>query len=385
MKGAYAKRFRSAKWCIVCTAVAATLASAPLWADDALPMPKAAQSLLLDVVSTGTSLIAVGDRGHILRSAAVGTPWQQVPVPSQQMLTAVCFANEQRGWAVGHDGLILATVDGAKSWVVQKLLLAQQEAVNRDVVLELEQGRVVLEQAFADEPNFAARHDLLQQLDDLMLDLEDAELTAAEAPYSPPLLDIFCPDALHAYAVGAFGTFLYTDDGGVSWQHGGQKLPNPDQYHLNSITGDADGRLWIAGEGGLLFFSADGGKTWGGLSSPYFGSYFGIEYQPRSAALLLFGLRGNVFLSTDGGSNWTQSQLDGQRAIAGGTWLNERYAIIVGSVGSVYISDDGGRSFRDVSLTNRVNLSSVAFHNGIAVAVGQGGSYSLPQLGATRD
>jgi photosystem II stability/assembly factor-like uncharacterized protein len=383
MKGSYNNGFRPAKWCIVCIAVA--LAIAPLWADDALPMPKAAQSLLLDVVSTGTFLVAVGDRGHILRSAAVGAPWEQVPVPSQQMLTAVCFANDQRGWAVGHDGLILATVDGAKSWVVQNLLLAQQEAVNRDVVLRLEQRRLVLEQAFADEPDFTARHDLRQQLEDLMLDIEDAELTAAEAPYSPPLLDIFCPDALHAYAVGAFGVFLFTDDGGVSWQHGEQQLPNPDQYHLNSITGDAHGRLWIAGEGGLLFFSADGGNTWGELSSPYFGSYFGIEYQPRSSALLLFGLRGNVFLSTDGGSNWAQSKLDGQRSIAGGTWLNERYAIIVGSVGSVHISDDGGRLFRDVSLANRVNLSSVAIHKGIAVAVGAGGSYPLPQLGVTRD
>ncbi|WVM93430.1 hypothetical protein ULG90_05695 [Halopseudomonas pachastrellae] len=34
----------------------------------------------------------------------------------RQLLTAVYFVDDKRGWAVGHDSLILNTTDGGATW-----------------------------------------------------------------------------------------------------------------------------------------------------------------------------------------------------------------------------------------------------------------------------
>ena len=148
---------------------------------------------------------------------------------------------------------------------------------------------------------------------------------------------------------------------------------NPQQLHLNGIVGDSEGSVWIAGESGLLFRSLDGGGSWTSLDSPYQGTFFGIARAPDSGRLIAYGLRGNAFYSDDAGDSWHRSNTGTDRSIAGGTWLNDRFLVLVGSVGSLRISRDGGQSFSDHSLENRLNLSAVAMQRGRLIAVGQGG------------
>jgi hypothetical protein len=78
----------------------------------------ASRSLLLGVSNTGKHLIAVGDRGNVVVSND-GENWAQVQVPVRATLTAVEFADQNNGWAVGHDAVILHTKDGGKTWQLQ--------------------------------------------------------------------------------------------------------------------------------------------------------------------------------------------------------------------------------------------------------------------------
>ena len=78
--------------------------------------PLAARSLLLDLAWAGPRVFAVGERGHILHSDDAGKTWVQSPVPASATLTAVYFADDRHGWAVGHVEAILATSDGGESW-----------------------------------------------------------------------------------------------------------------------------------------------------------------------------------------------------------------------------------------------------------------------------
>ena len=80
--------------------------------------PKAAESLLLDIEDTAAGYIAVGERGHILKSKDAKT-WTQMPSPVNSMLTAVTFADEKNGWAVGHDASIVHSNDGGETWSLQ--------------------------------------------------------------------------------------------------------------------------------------------------------------------------------------------------------------------------------------------------------------------------
>ena len=173
--------------------------------------PKAATSLLVDIAHAGKRLVAVGDRGHILFSDDSGKNWVQARVPTRQMLTGVFFIDDKKGWAVGHDAQILATTDGGANWTLQ---------------------------------------------------FEDLEREA-------PLLDIWFQDANHGLAVGAYGALLETTDGGQNWNNVSDRLDNEDGYHLNGITAVKDAGLFVVGEMGSMFRSADWGQTWERMHAPY--------------------------------------------------------------------------------------------------------------------
>jgi len=179
---------------------------------------KAVSNLLLDITQAGERLVAAGDRGHILYSDDGGASWMQAKVPTRQLLTAIDFVDDKHGWAVGHDALILATADGGESWTVQ---------------------------------------------------YEDREREA-------PLLDVWFEDTQHGIAVGAYGALLETIDGGQSWEDISERLDNEDGYHLNAIAHIQGSGLFVVGELGGMFRSADLGETWERVESPYQGSFFGV-------------------------------------------------------------------------------------------------------------
>ena len=59
------------------------------------PTKKGHEALVLDVADTGSRLVAVGARGHILVSDDQGDSWQQKPTPASVLLTAVDFVDDK--------------------------------------------------------------------------------------------------------------------------------------------------------------------------------------------------------------------------------------------------------------------------------------------------
>ena len=340
--------------------------------DHAAIMPLASHSLLLDIAHAGPRIITVGERGHILYSDDQGSSWTQALVPTTQMLTAVHFANAQRGWAVGHDGLILVSDDGGKNWRVQRDGITAQHQTN---LQDREQAHQLIEQlqlelAKADDDQ---RPSLEVALEDANMDLEDADLALTEAVFTSPLMDIWFRDTRQGWAVGAFGTLLATVNGGKSWEDHAQRVENPDEFHLNAITGDDQGRIVIAGEGGVIFRSLDNGKNWQAMEPFYAGSWFGLLYNLSDQILLVYGLRGNLYRSTDFANSWEPLGIDNHATLAGGSLSASGDIALVGSAGTVLESRDGGRSFSTSLLADRLSLSSAVFSGKQLIMVGQGG------------
>lgn len=203
-------------------------------------MPKAVSSTLLDVLAVSEGLVAVGARGHVLVSKD-GKHWVQKPVPTRAMLNRVIALADGRVLAVGHDGVILLSLDQGEHWSLQHQAISDQR------------------------PN-----------------------TLYDAAFVTPL---------RGYAIGAFGLMLLSEDGGKSWQ----PVENPltlSGLHLNAIANLGEGGLIVSGERGLLGVSRDGGLTWK-LSAPaYAGSYFGVL--PTSAnSAVVFGQRGRIYAIDD--------------------------------------------------------------------------------------
>jgi len=296
------------------------------------PMPRAIESLILDLAISGTRRIAVGERGHVLISDD-GREWRQVAdVPTRATLTSV-VARGDDAWAVGHDGVIIHSRNAGRTW------------------------RLVHSNPY---------------------------VAGTDDPYNGvPLLDVFFIDDDRGFAIGAYALMLRTEDGGETWtavtlpksgpmvaaevpegdgqeeEDDGSWLMDADELtideeadpHLNAMARLDDGTLFIVAERGAGFRSVDGGETWERRTLPYDGSMFGL-LAFDSSRLLAFGLRGNALESTDGGLTWSAVDTGTPLSLFGGVALDNGGAILVGANGVVVSRGDAEQPF---SLTTFVN------------------------------
>ena len=186
-------------------------------------------------------------------------------------------------------------------------------------------------------------------------------------------MDVWFQDANRGWAVGAFGTLVATENGGQHWVGREKMVDNPDEFHLNAITGDGAGRVFIAGEGGVMFRSLDNGRNWESLEPFYEGSWFGVVYNPQNDTLFMFGLRGNLYRSADFGMTWEPVPSQNNSTLAGGSVSEQGEIVLVGGVGTVLLSTDGGRSFLLTKMEDRLSLSAGLSRDRKLVLVGQGG------------
>tara|TARA_R110002072_G_scaffold9584_1_gene46341 strand:+ start:1811 stop:2953 length:1143 start_codon:yes stop_codon:yes gene_type:complete len=341
--------------------VGAGLIHVPAYAvEDVLNTPSmqtelAPGNLLLDITKAGDRLVSVGYRGHIIYSDDTGKSWKQAIVPVSVLLNSVSFVDDSYGWAVGHSGIILHTSDGGKTWATQfdgnqanKMIITQAE--NR-----LERALADVDQAVEDEVA-----DLEYAAEDAEFALEDARLDA-EVGASKPFLDVLFSSRTEGFAVGAYGYFFKTKDGGTTWHNYGGRIQNPDRFHLNSINKIKGGALFIVGEAGIVFRSQDGGENWETIDSPYSGSFFGVTGTHERDVVIAFGLRGHLYRSQDAGSSWTRIDAKSEGTLMSASVSQDGDISVVGNSGTVLFSEDGGRSFTEVIREDRLSNTSAVF------------------------
>ena len=337
----------------------------PAWAvEDALNDPaqqneRAAQGLLLGMTQIGPRLFAVGERGHILYSDDQGRQWQQAQVPVRVTLTAIHFADNQRGWAVGHDGVILNTTDGGLSWS------KQFDGLQANQLIEIEVQRLLEQAEASGEPTAG------YSLDDLYYLLDDVQLFSDEGA-SRPFMDIHFSSADQGIALGAYGMLFRTEDGGENWQPWMSRLNNPNNRHFNAIAGDGQ-TLYIAGESGSLYRSDDAGENWQALSSPYDGPFFGLLHHKNN--LIAYGLRGNAFLSTDGGQSWQALTTHSDASLFGAAALDQGRFVLLSAAGELFQFDAEGQPLGRALAPGGVALSNAIYTNdNNLILVGMGGA-----------
>jgi photosystem II stability/assembly factor-like uncharacterized protein len=263
----------------------------------------AAKAMMLSSARAGKRIVAVGDHGIVLLSDTDGGDFRQAKsVPVRSTLTAVFFIDEKTGWAVGHWGIVLRTDDAGESWKVQR----------------------------------------------------------SDTSVDQPLFSVHFRDRDRGWAVGLWSLLISTDDGGKTWAP--VRLPNPPgakkaDRNLQKIFANRMGTLFVAAEQGMVLKSYDG-ESWTYLDTGYKGSFWtGIVLS--NGTILVGGLRGTIFRSTDDGRSWKESRTDRNSSItdfaeAGGKVL------AVGLDGVTLESDNGGASFRGSQREDRLPLTAVA-------------------------
>ncbi len=252
--------------------------------------------LLTDSTHRGERFLAPGLYGNIVFSSD-GINWQQSNSPTQSLLTTIFFIDDKEGWVGGHDTLILHTVDGGENWEIQ---------------------------------------------------YEDP-ITGGDIP--KPILDIVFKDKNNGYAIGAYGLMLTTSDGGDNWEEvetsdglydlleSKEMEPEP---NFNSMI-LYKGKLLIVGElGTILVFddTAEGVDRWQVVDSPYTGSFFGVK-ELNTGELFIYGLRGNLYRSSDGGQSWDKIETGTIANIFDCIETTDGTLIFAGASGTILRMDKG--------------------------------------------
>lgn len=304
------------------------------------PPPHAIQAnnaekiLLTDITHTGSSFIAVGKQGTVIKSVN-GDNWQQAnSVPTQVLLTAVNFINDENGWACGHDATIINTVDGGNNWHLQ--------------------------QSFP-------------ELD-------------------KPCLDIYFKDSLNGFAVGAYGMFYQTMDGGKNWQKRFldsllfsddrdylKELKQSDTHayeaetasilpHFNRIEKTPTG-LMLVGEMGLLAKSDDLGVTWQRLDEIYPGSFFAFAADEKHT--IVAGLRGNIFTKSMNSEQWQHLSINKTATVNSIVNDSDKQWLMLANSGVIYRLKAGRLSYEQLADGSAL-LAGVVVDNRLVMATENG-------------
>lgn len=326
----------------------------------------------------------------------------------------ILFADEDRGWIVGDNGLAISTDNGGEYWQSMPLL----EHTDWQMVRVTPGGDVLVAGTSLEGIQVARSTDggvnwtavppsgaPTSGLNASSVDFVDAwygwALVADTAPSGSPRLlaithdgghswdlrealggaarRIQFVDRLRGWAIGDSGLVARTDDGGLSWDV--QSISFPEEFYALSfadrehgwVLSDEDGPGTCAGIGSLsettitLFRTDAGGDDWGEpvcIQFPGSGSSFragrpSLQFVNQDTGWIV-DREGTILKSVDGGLTWeTQANGPGME-LTDLQMLDEHTGWITGEGGVLLATSDGGEQWTQQRVGDR-KLTSVRF------------------------
>jgi photosystem II stability/assembly factor-like uncharacterized protein len=230
---------------------------------------------MLSAVSSGSTWVAAGTHGVVVRSIDQGKTWKQLKaVPTRVTLTSASFLDEKQGCIVGHRGTIISTRDGGESW--------EKHVLGPEIVL------------------LGALIDSVDRL----------------------------------FAVGQFGSIFESRDSGKTW--GASRVPADGDFqpHLFRIVRVDTSTLLVSAEGGRIYRSTDNGQSWTLQRLPTKASFWGLV-RVSTQQVIAYGMAGNAYFSNDMGRTWEPLSLGTRSSVVDAIVISDGRAWLLGADGLV--------------------------------------------------
>jgi photosystem II stability/assembly factor-like uncharacterized protein len=287
---------------------------------------------------------AVGDVGTILATNDAGVHWhRQTSNSTGYSLNSVFFTGALRGFVVGSAGRILETTDGGTSWKVR-------------TGIDTDAGRGLNDIYFV-----TSSVGFIVGNTGLILRTTDGGTTWTRllpGVTGVDLLSVWATNLpgpeIRAWAVGAGGEIVGTDDGGDSWQN--TITPGVPTQDLHAVVRLSKDNALAVGRQNTVAYTVLNGTAVEWLQAPPpsdFTEFFGLAWRPvppiGSRAFGVGELSGlpRILRSIDDGQSWTIQDLPSSAVISGhgllDVWfLDENHGWAVGRQGAILHTATGG-------------------------------------------
>tara|TARA_R110000782_G_scaffold34623_1_gene82693 strand:- start:2558 stop:3532 length:975 start_codon:yes stop_codon:yes gene_type:complete len=276
--------------------------------------------------------------------------------------------NKGVGVAVGEAGLIMRTSDGGETW--------------RQEVSPTTLGLISVAHS-------GGREIAVGQMGVVLVRDGTSTWEISDSGSDMRLLKVDFNSHGLAVATGAFGTLLRSKDGGKTWESiaphwatlydsgAGDTAVIRDEPTNYVVKVLEDNRIIVGGEYGQLNVSKDGGETWSVLyrhpevDGDTAATFFDLKMSGDTGYAV--GQAGLVIRTDDGGASWKSVSVNTKGSFFAVTYTNNKVFVVGQRVGMK--SNNGGESWEvfeplDLSLNWYSGLGQPASTNGRVVAVG---------------
>jgi photosystem II stability/assembly factor-like uncharacterized protein len=268
-------------------------------------------------------------------------------------LRAVTFpVDNQRGWAVGRQMMVLHTDDGGQLWSVQHT--GDEGALNDIVMLDAERGCIVGNNGV------------------VMVTEDGSTWQRIYPPTSNDLNSLCFVDENTAYCCGAGGVILKSVDAGYSWT----SLSSGTSRDLTGMCFAGEDTAWVVGTSGTIRKTTNAGSIWNAVLSPVNCDFQDVTCHDGSSAWAC-GSGGGVVRTVDGIS-WEESSTPVGETLMSIFFIDSQRGWACGSAGAMIRTLNGGAIWNDLNYPGAVDFRDVRF-----VSPGEGWVVGLSVLSHT--
>jgi len=273
----------------------------------------------------GTIVAACGE-GIFLTSTDAGGTWTQTVPNNTPDLVSVEFIDAQRGFVLQSNDILLRTLDGGATWTDSTFGASEMRSVR---FFDDMAGWIVtnsIGSAYRTS-NGGVSWSLIN------VDVNTHYSFQSCIPVSFTDCIMF----------GKGGAIFKTTDEGATWIQQGGGIT---RQHLYGVSALSDVEAWVFGQGSA-FHTTDAGATWTPNMAPA-DPDFRTGHALSSTRLIGGGLQGEVYLSTNGGQDWTTViTLAAGGRIEEFDFINPTSGWLVGAHGTIARTTDGGDTWEE--------------------------------------
>lgn len=170
-----------------------------------------------------------------------------------------------------------------------------------------------------------------------------------------------CPQHVQCYSKDS--VYILTSNGFFYSHNGGTSFSKAAATGNEMCFDFPEGKTgYIAGLGGILKKTTDGGASWTALPTSVSSGLYGIDFKSKSTGLAV-GENGVILKTTNGGDNWRQITSGTAQLLAVVRWITDKVVLAAGYGGVMLRSIDAGETFTAVASPDLYNTLDIEVYN----------------------